>query len=379
MAAEEACVMQTFYLSPPATWPFKSPTIPAKLMPSKNSYTRNAQGLVFVAEADLLTLLGLGFCLYGSTPNLNDFVSKLNNSGDATKYLNGVGTLSTPAGGSSVTVEQITTGASPVSADLSMLVTAITSGGTGGDEFITLAKYPLIIDSYSNPEKLGTLHTLYLAAQTDPGDVVKIQVEGGSLASYDDAGNRIGQLQTNEVALEFAAAFVSFRWTGETWALVNYLKECNAEILSISAAGASLSDPENGRIVHGGAGSLGASFIGDPGANTYQYLDTGAAPVSADMSYRGIIIETGGTGGTEQVFVAGPGAVQLIGFRQLITLAEQTDPADVVDIQAANIKTEAGADITSITMDAVDEFLLIEAWDASTWRMIRSTATVTPT
>jgi hypothetical protein len=96
--------VQTFYLSPPASWPFKSPTIPAKLMPSRTSYTRNAQGLVLVDQSDLSTLLGLGFYLYGSTPDLNDFVSNLDNSGDATKYLNGVGTLSTPTGGDLVLI-----------------------------------------------------------------------------------------------------------------------------------------------------------------------------------------------------------------------------------------------------------------------------------
>lgn len=88
---------QGIYLRAPSTWPFKSATIPARLMPSRKTYARNDDGLVYVDVRDVSALLGLGFYLYGSSPTLDNLLAGLEGAGDPTLYLNAAGSLSTPA------------------------------------------------------------------------------------------------------------------------------------------------------------------------------------------------------------------------------------------------------------------------------------------
>ena len=88
------------YVQPPSQWPFKQQSIPGRLMPSRKSYTQNNGGLIYDDERDVQTLISsYGFFQYGTSMSLEGLLAGLAGAGDATKYLNGTGALSTPAGG----------------------------------------------------------------------------------------------------------------------------------------------------------------------------------------------------------------------------------------------------------------------------------------
>lgn len=53
--------MTTVTLAIPATWPFDSPVVPARAMPSGTAYSADSNGQIAAKPQDVGTLLGYGF------------------------------------------------------------------------------------------------------------------------------------------------------------------------------------------------------------------------------------------------------------------------------------------------------------------------------
>jgi hypothetical protein len=117
----------------------------------------------------------------------------------------------------------IVTGAAPVTADPTVALYAITTGGTGGEEVIDLPLFAYTVAGSINPENMGRRIGFYLAVQTDPGDTVKITV-GGSDQIYvylpAFVGSHLGQQRTLHGAqLTFVEATVALVWANDLWLL----------------------------------------------------------------------------------------------------------------------------------------------------------------
>lgn len=119
-----------------------------------------------------------------------------------------------------VATSEITTGASPLTADLEYRVFSITTGGTQDSEVINLPKFPLDGNGF-NLSKLGSRVIFYLDTQTDEADAVNINepdLVGGVFPVYQTSlfQNHYKQ-NTTSVVLDFAGAVACFIWVGFEW------------------------------------------------------------------------------------------------------------------------------------------------------------------
>lgn len=114
----------------------------------------------------------------------------------------------------------ITTGAAPVDADFSVRLYAITTGGTGGVEIINLPPPDLPVDGYANPGRVGQRIGFYIETLTDPGDSVKLQVNGSdTITVYPTGffGNASVVRTTTGVIMDFVGAFATMIWAYDFW------------------------------------------------------------------------------------------------------------------------------------------------------------------
>lgn len=282
--------------------------------------------------------------------------------------------------------EAITTGAAPVAAGRLIDLTVITSGGTGGVEYVDLLDLedlngdPAAFD----PELQGQRHTFYLEDQVDPGDVVTIRTKqfGGAHNEYptpfiDEMGRQVGLISTANggVVLNYPAACITFEWLtylGWTFALapgVNATVNTDGPLLQYVAG----VGPSNVGAVLTSFGS-GSTFVPRVGAEggtnpTTHHFKPEAADIcqlsSADVGQT-IVID---------LPVVSAGAIPSLGQR-IWVYGFQGALSGVVNIDPTNIRTLAGGAVTSIAVDHL-QWLLLEVWDETTWRILRGTAAVT--
>lgn len=121
----------------------------------------------------------------------------------------------------------------------------------------------------------------------------------------------------------------------------------------------------------------GATFRADAGlVNGTQFLTTGAAPVACDPNVHCTTVTTGGTQGTEVVTLGAIGTplpTSEVGGQHVVKLHTHTDPLDVLSVDITHIVNADGSPLTSILLDAVDEWVLFESWDEFVWRVVRAT------
>ena len=99
---------------------------------------------------------------------------------------------------------------------------------------------------------------------------------------------------------------------------------------------------------------------------------TGGSAIDCDISVYKSEVTTGGSAGAETMNVADG---TIVGQRKLIELVTLTDPSDNVLLSGNFVDASASA-LTSVTLDAADEFHLME-WNGSNWQTIYTTATET--
>lgn len=119
-----------------------------------------------------------------------------------------------------MTSESIVSGMSPVTA-ADVELTEITSGGTGGVEFVRL----LSLGFGGVPARIGARHVFLFKTQTNENDVVKIAVldppgqNAQSVGCYDSSGNLVTHIDNGEIILQYRGGFVAFEWDGGRWVL----------------------------------------------------------------------------------------------------------------------------------------------------------------
>jgi hypothetical protein len=97
-------------------------------------------------------------------------------------------------------------------------VVSITTGGTAGQELLNLTA-PALGPNDINTDYLGTRVYFVLNTQTDPGDSVKITVDGLAYCGLYIPENTIGVTRYNTIILNFTGACVCFVWCGDKWRL----------------------------------------------------------------------------------------------------------------------------------------------------------------
>lgn len=300
-------------------------------------------------------------------------------AGVSVSDVGGVATVNVPGGGGGgLTSETITTGASPVAADPEVNITYITSGGTGGDEIVTLGDpQPYKADGFSNPEQAGFIKTFIIdGALTNPGDAVKVQRTSGQFIAEDANGNPIGR--TDELVLDFDDASATVQWGTYDWLFTGDLNYNNSTTLTDKVGYVPSIPAGDQRILLSGSGS--SNWSGDLGVvNSVVFVQTGAAPVDASTNYHQNLILTGGTAGTEVLALAAPDAGQ-IGARLNIRTVYLGNVSDVLSVDVTNIRDAAGGALVSIVSSAVNEYVCLIAYSTSEWRVasdVAQTMTIT--
>lgn len=116
----------------------------------------------------------------------------------------------------------ITTGASPVTADVDVRIYAITTGGTEGVEVIDLPLPGLPVDGQYNPMFIGQKIVFYLAALTEPTDSVQITVDGSGNIPVFRSDNNPFSVRKNVnggVIFDTLGNIAAFIWCGDAWKL----------------------------------------------------------------------------------------------------------------------------------------------------------------
>lgn len=274
--------------------------------------------------------------------------------------------------------ETVTTGVAPISANLNVSVTKIISGGTAGDESLTLALPTLPVDSYVNADFVGLRHTFVVVTQADPADRVILTAPGSFLAIVDNFGNTLANPSLGKIVLDYVGAHVVLVWGGESWLVETLSQETDTSWINEVAYLPPVSNL-NQQILISNNGAW-QTFPDSGVASSYEYLTSGVVPVAASTQYHQAFMETGNSGGTETITFARPDdgglGPALVGMRHLFILGEQNNPSDVISLDVTNIQDASGAALASITFDTVNQYLLVEAWDIATWRVVRGTATV---
>ena len=288
-------------------------------------------------------------------------------------------------GSGGVTSESITSGATDTTADVAVTITRITSGGTAGNENVVLPDFAYTVPAASPvaaSEKNGTRHIFILDVQTDPADVVLAFAGsvGTDAVMLDTANNVLARI-SGGVRLDYPGAAATFVWwdTGWQFEIGNYDNSSDLTGTAFYVPSLAAASPNVSLYLTGtntGSPSDAPLWTTAPMPGSISFLQTGAAPLTIDYNQYSVLLTTGGTGGTESVILPAPG-VALQGTRQVIALDTITAPSDVVSFDVSNIQDIAGGALTSITMDTADQYLLLEVWDAATYRVLRGTATVT--
>jgi hypothetical protein len=298
------------------------------------------------------------------------------------------------------TVEHITSGASPITADPNVDITYITTGGTNDTENVTLGKFTLDGNGF-NHEKNGSIHTLIVEHRTSSGDRVHVFTGsiGDPIEAADDVGNIIAVSDSSGGKLNSAGASISFVWLDYEWYVAlengaNSTNWINKRYPSSDGSDGQVSTWRSGTVGFetpvggGGTGLTDGTSDGNAIAsdvvynglinNTSPTCVTGSDPVVASSAFREIKIVTDNSGGT-QIFSIDDQALSadLIGNRILILMLNRQG-SDIASLTPGNIKAADGADIASITFDATGQYLLIENYDGAHWRVVRGSATVTP-
>lgn len=172
----------------------------------------------------------------------------------------------------------INTGASPTDVDPSVLYYEITTGGTAGEEIINVPLPDLPVDGWANGTLVGRRILLLLKEQTDPGDTVKVTIDGVA-TNLSAAPTTINDaVSISNVILDFVGASVAVEWRLDVWVLVPGLTDESFE-----------NDPEE----------FGISLQG-PTVNTADTLPTPVTITGAAMSHAdnvnsaGDVVITGG-------------------------------------------------------------------------------------
>lgn len=278
-------------------------------------------------------------------------------------------------GGDSALIESVTTGASPIDANISKTVTAITSGGTAGDEYIDLPNPDLPIDGWFNAELIGARHVLYLATQTNPSDNVRVTIGGGSGIKIKGInGATLGEAVA--LRLNYVGAAAVLIWQGEEWFCdlsdgggdVSVFGNMRTYLPSV------LNHPKRD-ILSSYNTNVGWGAMPIPGSS--HAVATGAAPVAVDPDQYCTQLVTGGTAGVETVSLNNSAASN-IGNIHVFELDTLTNPADSISLSVTNIQSISGGAVASIVFDTVHEYLVLELWEPNVWRILRGTAAVTP-
>lgn len=175
---------------------------------------------------------------------------------------------------------EIVTGAAPVTADVNVRLYAITTGGTAGTETINLPTPDLPLDDWLNPAILGCRIAFYVAAQTDPADVVNLSIDFGQITVYGKYNHNSTCQKVNGggVILDYVGAMACFVWVGDKWQI---------DLAATDASGGSGFDNQPVNVV-GTSIDLTSVAIrlndlptSDPGSPNSLWNDSGTLKISA--------------------------------------------------------------------------------------------------
>lgn len=269
--------------------------------------------------------------------------------------------------------EEITSGASPLVCG-NVALTLVTSGATHGVEIIELDDLPFTLDDFSRPENYGFRHVIALKVQTENDDVIHIRLNNGStILAKDRAGNTIAEVSGDIIVLDYVGATAVFEWGGEQWYL-NQEDNNNSTTLVKVPILPSLSPPvAKDRVLI--AFNSGSGWSAAPVPGSLSTESTAASPTTIIHDQYCTALRSSGSAGVETVVVA-DSSTRYIGTRHFFEADEFANIADSFTFDVSNIKALDGSSLTSITMDTVGQYLLLELWAPSEWRVLRGTAVV---
>lgn len=116
---------------------------------------------------------------------------------------------------------EITTGRDPTTLDPNVRFYAVTSGGAGTQQVLDLPLLDLAVDEWANPQRVGSRIIIGLVNRVDPGDSVKITVNGqeNNLAMVGGfvGGSLVFGSVKGGVVLNYPGATVAFDWLNDGW------------------------------------------------------------------------------------------------------------------------------------------------------------------
>lgn len=240
--------------------------------------------------------------------------------------------------------EILTTGGSPVEFDPNCFVSLVTSGGTAGQEEISLPN-----------GASGAHHLIVFSSQTAPTD----------------------HLVVNGLSIPFTSGTTNAELTGLNNYLLLRCRQTNSWEIAGFTPGPVLFTPafpvlpnlESATQVLLGDTTNGYFLSRDPGLQFInEEVTTGGSPSVLDGEVSGCFVTTGGTQAQEDIVIDDGYQPNL---RKWVYLSNQTDPADTVSLDMSNIVAEDGSALTSVILDSPDESFSLEwRYADSKWHVI---------
>lgn len=271
--------------------------------------------------------------------------------------------------------EEITSGAAPVVCAADKNLTLVTSGGTHGDEIVELDDLVFTLDGFARPEQYGLRHVIVLKTLTANDDVVKVRLNSGSTINIKDKkGNILAVVENDAVVLDYEGATAVFEWAGEGWILNHEDNNTSTTFTDVVPIVPAPSASGKDEFLNSFNGNLG--WAASPAPGTLHTVSTGASPTAVAHDQYTTALRSGATGGTE-IFSIAEVQFRSIGTRHVFVADEINDPADVLSLDVTNVKALDGSSVSSVTMDTEGQYILLEAWTPTEWRILRGTAVVT--
>lgn len=287
---------------------------------------------------------------------------------------------------SGAVVLSVTLGSAPVAlTNIEADIIEITTGGTG-TEFLHIADY-----ADSKTSRIGKPVRLVVVSLGDPGDtpimrysqndgtslqVLECELRDGTPAATSTGTSGIELDPTG--AKPFAISWTGKNTTGTGWILdLSATQLFNSDnIIYRNIYPTRDPDEQIQKAFFRDASGVSGTFDNDMGlSNNEALVTTGSAPVALNNRVHEHSLTTGGTGPGEQITLGIPSADD-IGQRMAFFLDEIDTAGDTIVLETTNIRNADGSAMTSITFDTLEEFLLLEVYDAAIYRIVRATSGV---
>ena len=265
-------------------------------------------------------------------------------------------------------------------APMDFTISMITTDGTGSIQTVDLPTAGM------TAAQAGLRHVVYINNSSNPSDQVLITVGGNAFIYVFDPSTATLVLLGMNLTLNGTSALAVFEWTLSfgwvgvdyiNWNGVNFGEAFWLNSLVPIPSAASAPQAYHAQVYYADGEGPYPTLSDDLGSlnNSENLLLSSGETNMVGNAIHFSNLSTDGTGAANATGIDAPSSY-MIGARKLVCFGYQQNLADTVVFSGTNVETSDGGSVSEIVFNTQEQYLLLEAWDTTTWRIVRTNATV---